>query len=98
MNMIYKRTAVQQCEKQNQSIGGSCAEKMKLFYFCPPPPMAHTRYGRDLDQPKIIFFQLCYLDRVEHEKCSEMCVQIDRFTLKLRKWDCFYKKGQLLKK
>ncbi len=35
MNMIYKRTAVQQCEKQNQSIGGSCAEKIKLFYFCP---------------------------------------------------------------
>jgi hypothetical protein len=49
--MIYKRTAVQKCEKQNQSIGGSCAEKIKLFYFCPidpsPPPPWPTQ---DLNQ------------------------------------------------
>ncbi len=30
--------------------------------------------------------------RVEHEKCSEMCVRIVRFGLKLRKWDHFSEK------
>jgi hypothetical protein len=44
-----------------------------------------SRYGRV--RPKIIFFHLCYLIRVEYEKCSAMCVWIVRFGQKLRKWD-----------
>ena len=35
--------------------------------------------------PKKIIFKVCYLIRVEHEKCSEMCVWIIRFGQKLRK-------------
>ena len=42
-------------------------------------------------EQKLFFLQLCYLIRVENEKCSEMCVWIVRFSQKLRKWDCFWK-------
>ena len=49
--------------------------------------MVHTRYGRY--KSKIIFFQLCYLIRVEHEKCSEMCVWIVGFGQILRKLGLF---------
>jgi hypothetical protein len=62
MNMIYKRTAVQQCEKQNQSIGGSCAEKIKLFYFCPPPWPTQDMVGSGLVKNysfSIILFGSC---------------------------------------
>jgi hypothetical protein len=38
---------------------------------------------------KKIFFNFCYLNRVEHEKCSEMCVWIVRFGQKFRNWDHF---------
>jgi hypothetical protein len=39
---------------------------------------------------KKIFLTFCYLIRVEHEKCSEMCVRIVKFGQKLKKWDYFY--------
>jgi hypothetical protein len=45
-----------------------------------------------MDRPKKRFFQLCYLIHVEQEKCSEMCVRIVRFGLKLRKWTIFSEK------
>jgi hypothetical protein len=38
---------------------------------------------------KFFFYKFCYLNRVEYEKCSEMCVWIVRFAQKLRKWDHF---------
>jgi len=30
---------------------------------------------------------ICYFVRVEHKKCSKICIRIVRFGLKLRKWD-----------
>jgi hypothetical protein len=38
---------------------------------------------------KKLFLKFGYLIRVEHEKCSEMCVWIGRFGQNLRKWDYF---------
>ena len=46
------------------------------------------QYQTKLDQNKMTFC-FCYLIRVEHEKCSDMCVWIVRFGTKLRKWDHF---------
>jgi hypothetical protein len=45
---------------------------------------------------KIIYF--CYLNRVEHENSSEMCLWIVRFGQKLRSWDYFKRKGRILEK
>ena len=53
----------------------------------PPPPMDLRIMV--MYRSKIIFFQLCYLICVEHEKCSEMCVWNVSFGPKLRKWDYF---------
>jgi hypothetical protein len=36
------------------------------------------------------FSYFCYSIRVEHEKCSEMCVWIVGFGQNLRNWDYFY--------
>jgi hypothetical protein len=41
-----------------------------------------------IDQ-KMFFELLLFFIRVEHKKCSEMCVWIVRFSLKLIKWDHF---------
>ena len=88
MNTVYESKAIQDCKKICHTIRGSSCEKIKKIYFLPYLyRMVHTRYARY--QPKIIFFQLCYLNRVEHEKCSEMCVWIVRFGQNLRKWDYF---------
>jgi hypothetical protein len=35
------------------------------------------------------FFKFCYLIRIEDKNCSEVCVLIVRFGLKLIKWDHF---------
>ena len=60
----------------------------KIFTFGSPTPlMGHPRYARVW--PKKIICKVCYLIRVEHEKCSEMCVWIIRFGQKLRNWDYF---------
>ena len=56
-----------------------------------------VQYHTKMDQ-KIFFLKFCYLIRVEHEKCSDMCVWIVRFGPKLRKWDHFQKKCQYRKK
>jgi hypothetical protein len=40
----------------------------------------------------------CYLIRVEHEKCSEMCIWIVGSGQKLRNWDYFYEKRSTFKK
>jgi hypothetical protein len=52
----------------------------------PTPPMGHLDRGL-VGQKKIVSY--FYLIRVEHEKCSEMCVWIVRFDPKLKKWDFF---------
>ena len=78
MNTVYENSAIQHCKKLCHSIGGSSGEKIKKFYFLPyRPPNGSYKISSVL--PKIFFFQLCYLIRVEHEKCSEMCVWIVRF-------------------
>jgi hypothetical protein len=47
---------------------------------------------------KMFFFNFCYLIRVEHKKCSEMCVWIFRFGQKLRIWEHFERKiGNILR-
>jgi hypothetical protein len=46
-------------------------------------------YGSLIIIAKKFFLKFCYLIRVEHKKCSEMCVLIIRFVLKLIKWDHF---------
>jgi hypothetical protein len=57
--------------------------------------MDHLRYG--LVWPKKVFVNFFYLIRVEHKKCSEMRVLIVRFGQKLRNWDCFVKKVNIVK-
>jgi hypothetical protein len=94
MNIVNENTTIQGCKTICHSIGGSCGEKIKKFYFLPyrPPHGVHKilsgLFFFQLLFEFSIFFQ-CYLNRVEHEKCSEMCVWIVRFGLKLRKLDHF---------
>jgi hypothetical protein len=33
MNIVYENSAIQGCKKICHSIGGSCGEKLKKFYF-----------------------------------------------------------------
>jgi hypothetical protein len=47
---------------------------------------------------KNYLFNFCYLIRVEHEKCSVMCLWIIRFGPKLGKWDLVLEKMSISEK
>jgi hypothetical protein len=82
MNIVYENSAIQHCKKQCHSIE-------KKFDFLPyQPPNGSYKILAGISQ-KLFFFQFSYLIRVEHDKCSEMCVWIVRLRLKLRKLDQF---------
>ena len=51
-----------------REVSGRTEKYHKIWTHLPiMDPLVIDVYG-----PKIIFFQLCYLIRVEHKKCSEM--------------------------
>jgi hypothetical protein len=51
------------------------------------PPCTNSGMAWFGQKIKKIYF--CYLIRVEHEKCFEMCAWIVRFGQNLRNWDYF---------
>jgi hypothetical protein len=65
---------------------GVLAKKKYLFYRTLKPPKRPNSLMVWIDQKSNFFY---YLIRIEHNKCSEMCVWIVKFGLKLIKWDHF---------
>jgi hypothetical protein len=68
---------------------GLSTKELKNFYLEPPdrlhaPPQIWYRSVKEN-----FFFHFCYLNLLEHEKCSEICVWIVGFGQILRKCDCF---------
>ena len=88
-DFFFKTSTITLYENANDLKFRFPNEEKKLFYFWTLKPLKRPNSLLVWIDQKNVFFQLCYLIRVEHEKFSEMCVRIVRFGLKLRKWDHF---------